>query len=305
MVQRRPLIYLPSEAPAGSNNISIKVTGSSSTYMSSTGVVFDAIPMFIEDEWTISFWAKAPAVIDGTPETHRALFMFTPIGSGSQNRIEVSLLRANAGEDDHTGRLQVLVYNPAGTLIQDAEFWANANPIGFFRENTWVHGAITWNGTTINAYWNGQPATLRNRLRNDPGPMSDTVRRVWYGIRGGFPERPWDGRLGHMALWSIVLPSSEIASIKSGLFDIDLTVNQEGYLSRNYLSHYWRPGAEVSPDLGKDYAVGGFETTPPFAYGVPIYGVETYGIGAELGIDIEEGAVGAVTDSDRISDSPT
>jgi hypothetical protein len=273
--------------------------------MASTGVIADAIPVFIEDVWSISFWVKAPALIDGSIGSEKSLIKITPIGSGSQNRIEIAMPRANAGEADDTGRLQILVYNPAGTLIQNCEFWAQSNPIGFFRENTWVHGVITWNGSTINAYWNGSPAALRVRFVNAPGPMSDTVRRVWYGINSGFPDQPWDGRLGHMAFWNIVLPASEIASIESGLFDIDLTVNQEDYLSRNYLKHYWRPGAEVSPDLGKDYAVGGFETSPPFAYGVPIYGVETYGIGAELGIDIEEGAVGAVTDGDRISDSPT
>jgi hypothetical protein len=74
--------------------------------------------------------------------------------------------------------------------------------------------------------------------------FSDGARRVYLGTGAEGMAQPWQGRIGHTAVWDAALGDDEILVIALGGHAIDLAQPSGAYHGQDALLHYWKPGAD-------------------------------------------------------------
>jgi hypothetical protein len=86
------------------------------------------------------------------------------------------------------------------------------------------------------------------------GGRSVRLGAAYSGIAGAVevPLTAWSGLMGPVAIWNTAVTGSELRTVYSGGFGLDLTTNSGNYTSSANLVRWWRPGAD-STDIGKDY----------------------------------------------------
>jgi len=111
----------------------------------------------------------------------------------------------------------------------------------------WFHLAGTYDGSNLRVYCDG----VEEDSTSASGNMSSTTApvRIGAGSGGSGTEQPFDGDIGHCAIWDRALTSDEIASLSNGISPLQL--------NRDNLISYW-PLNGQSPELD---IVGGFNMT--------------------------------------------
>ncbi len=104
--------------------------------------------------------------------------------------------------------------------------------------NTWYHVAGTYDGSALRIYCNG----IEEDLTANTGSMSSTSApvRIGAGSGGSGTEQPFDGEIGHCAIWDKGLSANEIESLAAGISPLKVR-------GGNLLS-YW-PLNGQSPEL--------------------------------------------------------
>jgi len=95
----------------------------------------------------------------------------------------------------------------------------------------WFHLAGTYDGATIRAYLNG----IEENSTSKTGNISSNTAPVRIGVgSGATDEQPFDGDIGHCAIWDVGLSASEIKSLASGINP--LKIHRENLLSYSPLN---------------------------------------------------------------------
>lgn len=81
--------------------------------------------------------------------------------------------------------------------------------------DTWNHIAGTYDGSTIRGYLNGveeSSTSVSGNISSNTAPV-----RIGAGSGGSGSEEPFDGDIGHCAIWDVALSASEIKSLAAGV----------------------------------------------------------------------------------------
>ncbi len=146
------------------------------------------------------------------------------------------------------------------------------------QQGLWVHILAVWTGAILLMFRNGVSVGAPDVGVNNPAiTMADDLRRVAVGnISTGGNSSPV-GNIAQAGLWRVditALATNGVpAFLQSGPSSIDLNVDDgaNDYLFAGDLAHWWRPGHEGSPNLGKDYSLAGF--TPTIDLGTNLVGL--------------------------------
>lgn len=192
---------------------------------------------------------------------------------GSANHIEILAQQALGGRGDVTW--VDATNSPAGVAR-----WEN-----FYTTGPWISTLISWDGTELRIWKNGIQLGLPDSGDATPVPppvMTDSSTPERNLVLGGrnSGQDGWEGRISQWAIWRVRVDAAA-SFLQTSPSSIDLNVNSGAYQFKDDLAHWYRPGHEASPNLGKDFAAAGF--TPK--------------------IDIEVDAIG-ITDADRVADVP-
>lgn len=196
----------------------------------------NAATIGIAEEWTVAGWfntgSVSPAIIDG----------WLAIDGSDDNSIE--LLQSGAVAE-------INVYNSAGTLFKRWQFGTVSGV------NEFHHFAVTWDGSTLRVYQNGEDLdNSANKLIDNAGTMIDSSRTVIHNGRLGAVE-PNQGRTFATAVWSVALTSGEVFAISregDTAREFDLRNDAGAYQSASGLEHWWR--WNDPSDFGKDSGSG-------------------------------------------------
>lgn len=148
--------------------------------------------------------------------------------------------------------------------------------------DAWIMLSLTWDGVNFLVFRNGVVVAPTVGTTTPAITMTDVNRKV--GLGNNNPPltlQALDGKMLWTGAWRTDLAAAAQLEIFANLSGIDLNVDGGNYASSADLAHWWRCGAEPSPNLGKDFATAGFTPT----------------------IDVEVNAVG-ITDADRVADVP-
>ncbi len=218
----------------------------------------------VANVWSVAFWSKIETAVDSPQH----MVVFAPV-SGNVDRIAFRFSSARDG-------LTVVWHDGAtqGTAGWD-DFYT---PVG----STWVHTLVTWNGTALTGYRNGvDQGAVSTGNRTPSLTMADGNRRVFVGSLDGITDG-FEGRIAQISLWRAAVDAAVSDIYAAGdPTNINLNGTFGSYTFKGDLAHWWRPGNEPSPLLGKDNAVAGFTPT----------------------IDIETNATN-ISDADRVADVP-
>jgi hypothetical protein len=203
-------------------------------------------PLGVGDTWTIGFWVK--------PLANNEFGTIWSTGLKDKNEIQISTTAVPA-ETSEVGKrpaeLRVIVKDASGTTLRNYG-WPN-----HFHTDTWVHTAVTWDGTDLSAFKDGVPVSTGVGLINVTGTLSDYPnRRIFYGSAIEKDAGTFSGTLGHFGLWNSELAVSELGTIVSGGFSANLTTNSGSYISSGNLQHYWKPG-DTPGNIGEDFSTVG------------------------------------------------
>jgi len=80
-------------------------------------------------------------------------------------------------------------------------------------DGQWHHLAGTYDGSDIRIYVDG----VEENSAAKTGNMPSNTAPVRIGMGGSGTENPYDGDLGHAALWGVALSASEVASLGVGI----------------------------------------------------------------------------------------
>lgn len=144
------------------------------------------------DKVTLSAWIK----LASTNGEGKILAKWADSGSKFQYLLSIN-------SDD---KCQFAIFN-GGTII--------ALGTTILSTDTWFHIAGVYDGSEIRIYCNGteEDATATT------GNMSSTVApvRIGAGSGGSGTENPFDGDIGHCAIWNTDLSENEIVSLSNGI----------------------------------------------------------------------------------------
>lgn len=82
-------------------------------------------------------------------------------------------------------------------------------------DGQWHHLAGTYDGSNIRIYVDGVEENSAAKTGNMPSNTAPV--RIGAGSGGAGTENPYDGDLGHAALWDVALSASEVASLSVGI----------------------------------------------------------------------------------------
>lgn len=219
----------------------------------------------IANVWSLMVWVQPVVNIVGT----QFLCGVRRADIGNESAI---LLYA----DSSTNRLRLDWADTSATPIEITA-WN-----GFYtgQNGLWTNVLITWTGTTMFVLKDGVDQGAPDVGVNNPSlTMVDDTRTIAVGnLSSG--NNGVEGLAAQAALWRVDVRAAA-ADLQVSPSELDLNVDSGSYAFSGDLAHWYRPGHQGSPDLGKDYAQAGFTPT----------------------IDIEVNAQG-ITDADRVADVP-
>lgn len=216
------------EAPAGT---SVDFDGASS--MSTP----TAVPMGIVNEWSVSAWIKPREVLT----TDSDILYIGP----DDSEIDSILISQNGGTANDP--LVVTIKDTAGTTIFSHEY------NGVLSEDEWHHVGVTWDGATLNTYLDGTLLTPDVIGAGAGIAQVDSSRDIVLGA-GPLGANPWNGKMGHVGIWSTALSAEDMRTVYSKGQQMDLRYDVDGYstASAESLQSYFKPG-EDSTLLGRNF----------------------------------------------------
>ena len=223
-------------------------------------------PIGIENTWSMLVWSKRTNSLN-------LQWLCAANRLGSANHIEILAQQALGGRGDFT-------WVDASNSPIGVARWEN-----FYSTGPWISTLISWDGTELRVWKNGIQLGLPDSGDETPVPppvmddASSPQRNLVLGGRQSGADG-WAGPISQWAIWRVRVDAAAMF-FQTSPSSIDLNVNSGAYQFKDDLAHWYRPGHEASPNLGKDFAGAGFTPT----------------------IDIEADAIG-ITDADRVSDVP-
>ncbi len=215
----------------------------------------------IANLWSVGFWYEPDAAINRTLLQFRA-------GATANDSIFIDHRTPN-------DLLRVITRDSTG-LISERQY---INQFG----GTWTHVLVVWTGATLNTYVDGVGPVAPNSQVNNMVAMIDRARAIGVGNSSFADTLAINGRMSQVQAWRVDVSGARTEIVAGGDPNcLDLNVEFGAYTFQGDLAHWWRPGHEASPNLGKDFALAGFTPT----------------------IDIEANVVG-LNDADRVADVPT
>ena len=206
-----------------------------------------------------------------TADTQSIFALRPPSGAGDD-----ILVQLNATND----RVRVFWFDTGGVGPNGDASWNST-----FVDNTWTFLLFFWNGFLLQFFQDGVSQGAPDVGVNNPAlTMADSNRIIGVGNgQTAGDNSAVDGPISQVALWRVDVTGAATELYAGGDPNcLNLNVEFDGYTFEGDLAHWWRPGHEGSPNLGKDFALAGFTPT----------------------IDIEANAQG-IDDSDRVADVPT
>ncbi len=208
----------------------------------------------IADEWSLGFWIKPVLPI---PSLLR-IWRLAPVSS---NNDFVTISFDNLGGGNRF-MSDLIDEDNSGTGTNNRTWDGFLNGL----DGLWTHILLTFVGSvgasdpTIIAYRNGVFVSSTSGSAGGSGAprlnQSDRARRIEsLGNDGG--SRSIGGILAQAQLWRV-----DVGSAAAFLADPveaasrDLNTNSGAYTFAGDLAHWWKPGAEAEPNLGKDFATG-------------------------------------------------
>lgn len=88
---------------------------------------------------------------------------------------------------------------------------------------TWYHVAGCYNGSTLKVYLNGVEEGSTAATGNLPSTTAPV--RIGAGSGGAGTEEPFDGDIGHCAIWDVGASASEVKSLAAGINPLQVRRN--------------------------------------------------------------------------------
>ena len=218
----------------------------------------------IANNWSVLIWFRNPGTDTGL--FHRILTFQE--GAGNENRIDLDMEDANPAGD-----LGFQISNSAGTEFKSYKY-ANQLTIG-----AWTACLFTWNGTTLQAYYDGVAVAPSTTPTDNAGTMTNTIREVWFGSQQGGTD-DLTGRIHSVTVWDTAMDANGAYAASA----VGHNPDSGNYDYANNLVHWWRFGLpKVGEMVGSSFVCDAVETG---------------------GIDISVNATN-ITDADIISDAPS
>ena len=207
----------------------------------------------VGNAWAVAVWSKPTGSFSSGPG--RTLFSIEhELTNGFPSAFPFSNLRI-----EFDGFLNSLVVRTWAGLAAPLKYYIWWN---WFTSDTWIHTAVTWDGTNLLGYRDGIEVVPTSKVTDAAGSMgTPPARRIGVGTLGDISADATDfsGRIFSCGLWSIAVDASGIKTLWNGGYGakIDPRFNQGGYTAAAFLAHYWRPGHFWPPfrGIGEDYGL--------------------------------------------------
>jgi len=145
-----------------------------------------------QDEITIALWLR----LESTGSEGKAFAKWSDAGASQQYLISV---RDN-------GHMQMVVNTGSFGIAQGTTDMDDGN---------YHHVAGTYNGSNVRAYVDGVQEGSVSKSGNMVSATAPV--RIGAGSGGSGTENPFDGEIGHCAVWDVPLSASEVASLAAGI----------------------------------------------------------------------------------------
>ena len=146
--------------------------------------------------------------------------------TGDEITVSVWVRRESTGAEqkvvakwaDAGGQFQyLLTINASGVplFVVNTSGNATATATTSLTVGVWFHLVATYDGSDVRIYVNG----VEEDSTPDTGNMADTTApfRIGAGSGGAGTEDPYDGEIGHCAVWDVGISAGEIASLATGI----------------------------------------------------------------------------------------
>ena len=228
-------------------SINFPTAGSTDAFRNSTEQAIG-----IANAWSVGAWFKPVVPITSSP----FLWVLAPT-TGNVNRS-----RINIYHDSSSNRLRVDLADTSGSPVEVTAF----NNFYTGENGNWVHVLIVWTGTQFFALKNGVDFGAPDVGSATPSiTMADTLRSVGFGNQQVAGNSSIQGNLAQGQIWNADVRSAA-SFLNTNPSSLDLNVDSGAYTFAGNLAHWFRPGHEADPNLGKDFAEAGI--TPTIDVGV-------------------------------------
>ena len=219
----------------------------------------------IANAWSLGVWFNTTIPEVASP------FVFVTAGSGpAVNNDRINLYHDSGGSN----RLRFDWGDQSGLPIEITAF----NNYYTGRNGLWTHILAVWTGSILLMFKNGVSVGAPDVGVNNPAiTMVDSIRAIGLGNLSTPGNSSVVGNIAQCQLWRVdvtALATNGVgAFLQSSPSAINLNVDSPGddYLFASDLAHWWRPGHEADPNIGRDYAEAGF--TPTIDLGVNAVGI--------------------------------
>lgn len=196
------------------------------------------IDLGIANEWVLNFALRTDSV---TSMSVAPIIEFKDTADDT-NRIRIRLRGDLAGDP-----LDIANWNSSGAVIKLLR-WDNV-----FTDEQWRHFLLTWNGTSLILWIDGDITSPSTTVTNDTGTMTSTDRQVNIGsITSG-----WGGDITHLSIIGTI-NAFTTASNRQTIWStpkLDMLKNNRAYFLASTMRHWWNFMSD--PDLiGKNYNIG-------------------------------------------------
>ncbi len=162
-------------------------------------------------------------------------------------------------DNSASGRMKVQLHS-AGGGTEKSYRWG-----GVFTIGEWTHVLITWDGTDLNGYFDGQ-FQVAGKQTDNALTVANVNRITGVGRLDATSGFYWDGRIHSIAMWDTNIDSAAGAIYNGGSSAFDLKTNKGQYTFASNLLPWWRFGHD-SDTVGKDFGTG------PVAIDIPGIGI--------------------------------
>lgn len=219
----------------------------------------------IANAWSLGVWFNTTIPEVSSP------FLFVAAGSGPEvNDDRINLYHDSGGSD----RLRFDWGDQTGLPIEITAF--NGYYAG--RNGLWTHILAVWTGSILLMFRNGVSVGAPDVGVNNPAiTMADSVRAIGLGNLSTAGNSSVVGNIAQAQLWRVditnLATNGVAAFLQASPSSINLNADTPAsdYTFASDLAHWWRPGHEGSPNIGRDYAEAGF--TPTIDLGVNAVGI--------------------------------
>jgi hypothetical protein len=215
--------------PAQFENFSVALDGSTEYY--NTPIAHTTWGLV--ETFSVSFWAKS---VQNTANSF--CVEWEKIGGSPANEDRFAIWYNGSDANDFLG---VALYDGGGThnIIKNLR-WYN-----IFDDLQWHHILCTFDGTDTGdpfvMYIDGVLTAPDDSITDTTGTRDAVPLQCHYGQNQN-NSAPWEGNLGHLGMWDVVLDQNDVDQIFADKLAIDLRDATGTYDKQASIQHYYRPG---------------------------------------------------------------